>query len=43
MDPMSILKFIQKLLKIKGYRVVDFTFKNWCKELWLEVKTKICS
>lgn len=34
---MSILKFIQKLLKIKGYRVVDFTFNNWCKELWLEV------
>jgi len=35
---MSIHKFIQKLLKIKGYRVVDFTFHNWCKELWLEVK-----
>jgi hypothetical protein len=36
--PMSIRKFIQKLLKIKGYSVVDFTFNNWCKELWLEVK-----
>ena len=35
---MSILKFIQKLLKIKGYCVVNFTFHNWCKELWLEVK-----
>jgi len=35
---MSILKFIQKLLRIKGYRVVSFTFHNWCKELWLEVK-----
>ncbi len=35
---MSILKFIQKLLKIKGYHVIDFTFNNWCKELWLEVK-----
>ncbi len=32
---MSILKFIQKLLKIKGYRVVNFTFHNWYKELWL--------
>jgi len=35
---MSILKFIQKLLKIKGYRVSGFTFHNWYKELWLEVK-----
>jgi len=35
---MSILKFIQNLLKIKGYRVTGFTFHNWHKELWLEVK-----
>ena len=35
---MSICNFIQKLLKIKGYRVSNFTFYNWCKELWLEVK-----
>ena len=35
---MSICNFIQKLLKIKGYRVINFTFYNWCKELWLEVK-----
>lgn len=37
-EPMSILKFIQKLLKIKGYRVVNFSFQRWYKELWLEVK-----
>ena len=37
-EPMSILKFIQKLLKIKGYRVTGFTFHNWYQELWLEVK-----
>lgn len=35
---MSILKFIQILLKIKGYRVCGFAFHNWYKELWLEVK-----
>lgn len=35
---MSILKFIRKLLKIKGYRVVNFSFQHWYKELWLEVK-----
>ena len=35
---MSTLKFIQKPLKIQGFRVVDFTFYNWYKELWLKVK-----
>ena len=35
---MSVLKFIQKLLKIKHFRVTGFEFKNWGKELWLEVK-----
>lgn len=35
---MSILKFITKLLNIKGYRVVSFTFRDWYRELWLEVK-----
>ncbi|MCD6197316.1 MAG: ISL3 family transposase [Deltaproteobacteria bacterium] len=35
---MSVLKFIQKLLKIKRFRITDFSFKNWGKELWLDVK-----
>ncbi len=35
---MSIHNFIQKLLKFKGYRVSGFTFHNWCRELWVEVK-----
>ncbi len=35
---MSVLKFIQKLLKIKRFRVTGFSFKNRGKELWLEVK-----
>ncbi len=35
---MSIHKFIQKLLNIKGFCVTDFTFHNWYKELWLVIK-----
>jgi len=35
---MSICKFIQRLLKIKAFSVKDFTFRNYYKELWLEVK-----
>ena len=35
---MSVLKFIQKLLKIKRFRVTGFSFKNWGKELYLDVK-----
>ncbi len=35
---MSVLKFIQKLLKIKGFKVTGFSFKNWGKELYLYVK-----
>lgn len=35
---MSVLKFIQKLLKIKRFRVAGFSFKNWGKELYLDVK-----
>lgn len=35
---MSILNFIRNLLKIKGYSVTAFTFRNRFKELWLEVK-----
>ncbi len=35
---MSITKFIERLLKIKAFCVKDFRFKNWFKELWLEVK-----
>ena len=35
---MSICKFIQRLLNIKAFSVKDFTFHNWFKELWLEVK-----
>ena len=35
---MSVLKFIQKLLKIKRFRITGFSFKNWGKELWLDVK-----
>ncbi len=35
---MSILNFIRNLLKIKGYRLSGFTFRNRFKELWLEVK-----
>ena len=34
---MSISKFIERLLKIKGFRVKNFKFKNWFRELWLEV------
>jgi hypothetical protein len=35
---MSICKFIQRLLKIKAFSVRNFTFHNWFKEYWLEVK-----
>jgi hypothetical protein len=35
---MSICKFIQRLLKIKAFSVRNFTFHNWFKEFWLEVK-----
>lgn len=35
---MSIAKFIQRLLKIKGFSVTGFLFKNRYKELWLTVK-----
>ena len=35
---MSVLKFIQKLLKIKRFRVAGFSFKNRGRELWLNVK-----
>lgn len=35
---MSIVKFIQHLLKLKALSVKNYTFKNWYKELWLEVK-----
>ncbi len=35
---MSVLKFIQKLLKIKRFRVSGFSFKNRGRELWLNVK-----
>ncbi len=35
---MSITKFIQRLLKLKALSVKKFKFKNWYKELWLEVK-----
>jgi len=35
---MSICKFIQRLLSIKGFSVKDFFFRNQFKELWLEVK-----
>ncbi len=35
---MSIVKFIQRLLKLKALSVKNYTFKNWYKELWLEVK-----
>ena len=35
---MSKPKFIERLLKIKAFCVKNFKFKNWFKELWLEVK-----
>ena len=35
---MSVNKFIQHLLKIKAFSVKSFFFKNWFKELWIEVK-----
>ena len=35
---MSACKFIQRLLNIKAFSVKHFTFRNWFKELWLEVK-----
>jgi transposase len=35
---MSICKFIQRLLNIKAFSVKGFTFHNWFKELWLEIK-----
>ncbi len=35
---MSILKFIQNLLKIKRFRVIGFSFKNRGRELWRNVK-----
>ena len=35
---MSIFKFIQRLLKIKAFSIKGYTFKNYFKELWLEVK-----
>ncbi|MBU2645609.1 ISL3 family transposase [bacterium] len=35
---MSITKFIQRLLRIKAFSVRSFEFKNWYRELWLEVK-----
>lgn len=35
---MSICKFIQKLLNVKSFSIKGFTFHNWYKELWLDVK-----
>jgi len=35
---MNILHFIHNLLKIKRFRVTGFTFRNYYKELWLNVK-----
>ena len=35
---MSICKFIQRLLHIKAFSVKGFTFHDWFKELWLEIK-----
>ncbi|MES0447820.1 MAG: ISL3 family transposase [Desulfobacterales bacterium] len=35
---MSVCQFIQRLLNIKGFSVKGYTFRNWFKELWLEVK-----
>ena len=35
---MSICKFIQRLLNIKAFSVKKYTFHNYFKELWLEVK-----
>ena len=37
-ESMSVCNFIQRLLKIKAFSVKAFTFQNWFKELWLEVK-----
>ncbi len=35
---MSICKFIQHLLNIKAFSVKNFSFSNWYRELWIEVK-----
>ena len=35
---MSMCKLTQRLLKIKAFSVKKFTFKNYFKEFWLEVK-----
>ena len=35
---MSITKFIEHLLRIKAFSVKNYEFKNWYRELWLEVK-----
>jgi transposase len=35
---MSINNFILRLLKLKGISIKSFLFKDWYRELWLEVK-----
>lgn len=35
---MSMVKFIERLLKIKAFSVRNYRFKNRYRELWLEVK-----